>query len=201
MNDYPSLNVRFPEKEIFLRTGGHLTRTEMSADEKNHFRSLALRAFDRCTPCGRWEFFEVGKVAVDGIILADGTVIAGSDFAARCVGITHLWCGFATAGKAVVALRDRASDIYEKVVFDAVGAETADGAMDMLHALAATELRRHNLIMHSRRYSPGYGDMPLFMQQFFFDRLALSELEISLNEAYYMTPEKSVTAFCGITAG
>ena len=89
MNDHPSLNICFPGKEIFLRTGGHLTKTRMTAAEKLRFHALALEAFEKCQPRGRWEIFKVKEVKENGILLADDTLIAGKDFAGRCAGITH----------------------------------------------------------------------------------------------------------------
>lgn len=198
MNDYPRLNVALPEKEIFLRLGGHLTVTRLSEAEKIRFKSLSFKAFERCCPRGRWEIFEVENVNEYGILLQDGFTVKSRDFAARNPGITHLWCGAVTVGKDVVDLRDNTAKVSESAVFDAVGAECADRAMDVLQELAGQYLRRQGLILSPRRYSPGYGDMALEIQQFFFERLHLNELDMSLSEAFYMIPEKSVTAFAGI---
>ena len=198
MTDYPFLNICFPEKEIFLRLGGHLTKTEITSAEKLRFHSLALKAFEQCHAQGRWEIFKVNAVREDGILLADNSFIASKDFARRCQKITHLWCGFATVGKAVTQLRDNSEKISEKALFDAVASECADAAMDMVQQLARQSLQRQNMVLAERRYSPGFGDMDLSVQKFFFERLALNELDILLSEAYYMIPEKSVTAFAGI---
>lgn len=198
MFDHPMLPVTFPEKEIFLRLGGHLTKTEISPDESIRFRALALKAFHACKPCGRWDIFPVREVAADGILLENGSFIPGRDFAARCTGITHLWCAAVTVGKEIVALRDNAAKVSESAVFDAVASESADAAMDAVFTISRTALRRQALELDKRRYSPGYGDMPLTVQKFFFSALKLEELELTLNEIFYLIPEKSVTAFAGI---
>jgi cobalamin-dependent methionine synthase I len=52
--------------------------------------------------------------------------------------------------------------------------------------------------MDDKRYSPGYGDMPLEMQKIFFSQLHLEELKMVLNDNFYMIPEKSVTAFAAV---
>lgn len=198
MTAYQILNIPFPEKEIFLRLGGHLTKTELTADERCRFLTAARKAYNACRPCGRWEVFEVKKVASDGIELIDGEVIPGGDFASRVHGITHLWCGAITVGKEVSALLETTPSVSEKAIYDAAASETADETMDALHRLAQHQLQKQNMMINQRRYSPGYGDMPLAVQEFFFSRLRLSELGMTLNEIFYISPEKSVTAFAGI---
>ena len=198
MNEFSSLKVIFPGKKIFLRLGGHLTRSRMPQEEMRRFNSLALKAFEFCHPRGRWDIVRVKKITGEGILLSDDCWIGSRDFAARCAGSTHLWYGAVTVGAEVVALRDTAEKVSESTVYDAVGAETADAAMDLLHRMAGKQLQRQAMVLADRRYSPGYGDMSLEIQHFFFERLKLAELGLSLSEAYYMIPEKSVTAFAAV---
>ncbi|MBE6376702.1 MAG: hypothetical protein E7050_09580 [Lentisphaerae bacterium] len=201
MFDYPALPVKFPAKNIFLRLGGHLSKNEITAAERSCYEKTALEAFDFCRFAGRWEIFPVERVEEKGIVLSCGKFIPSADFASRCAGITHLWCGAATAGKEIVSRRDGSEKISVKSIYDAVGAESADEAMDTLQRLAGSELRRKGLLLAERRFSPGYGDMPLTVQEFFFSSLHLAELDMSLSETLYITPEKSVTAFAGVWQG
>lgn len=48
------------------------------------------------------------------------------------------------------------------------------------------------------RFSPGYGDVPLEIQKYFFSLLPCSKIGLSLMDSLIMAPEKSVTAFIGI---
>jgi cobalamin-dependent methionine synthase I len=198
MKYFPALSVKFPEREIFLRLGGHLSKTVLSADDRYRFQRAALRALEVCHPQGGWEIFPVDKVTDQAVILSDGSVIKGGDFARRCAGITHLWAGAVTLGKAVTLLRDEAANISDAAVYDAVASECADEAMDLLHEFARQELMRQAMTLELRRYSPGYGDMALDIQAFFFEKLNLAAWGMSLSETYYMIPEKSVTAFAGV---
>lgn len=198
ITEHPRLNVLFPEQAVFLRLGGNLTKTAFGETERRKFLTVALRAFDLCRPAGRWTVLPVKQVLPGSILLADGTEIPGGDFAGRCGGISHLWCGAVTAGAAVTAARDELSSVAERAVYDAVGAECADAAMDTLQELSRQMLLRQALGMAERRFSPGYGDMPLSVQRFFFEKLRLEELSMSLGENLFITPEKSVTAFSGV---
>ena len=198
MFEYRTLPIIFPEKEIFLRLGGHLTKTQLLPEEKCRFLRSARAAFELCRPAGRWEIFPVGSVDPQGVTLQDGTLIPGGDFAARCQGITHLWCAAVTVGSEVTDARDHISDVTTKAIYDAAASESADAAMDAIFTLSRTSLRRQAMGLDKNRYSPGYGDMPLPVQKFFFSALKLEELDLTLNENFYLIPEKSVTAFAGI---
>ncbi len=198
MRCFPALSIKFPEREIFLRLGGHLSKTVLSPDDRYRFQRAAFRAFEVCHPRGCWEIFPVDEVTDNAVILSEGRVINSGDFARRCAGITHLWAGAVTLGEAVTELRDEAANVSDAAVYDAVASECADEAMDLLHELARQELMRQSLALELRRYSPGYGDMALDIQAFFFEKLDLASLGMSLSEIYYMTPEKSVTAFAGV---
>lgn len=48
------------------------------------------------------------------------------------------------------------------------------------------------------RFSPGYGDLPLEYQKTVFELLSPSRIGITLNDSYFMTPSKSVTAIIGV---
>ena len=49
------------------------------------------------------------------------------------------------------------------------------------------------------RYSPGYGDVSLEIQKEFFRLLPCTKIGLTLMDTLIMSPEKSVTAFVGIT--
>ena len=93
---------------------------------------------------------------------------------------------------------ENCEDISCKAIFDAAASETADAAMDFLHGVSAKNLLSQGLSLDKRRYSPGYGDMPLAMQKIFFSHLHLDELGMVLCDNFYMIPEKSVTAFAAV---
>lgn len=50
------------------------------------------------------------------------------------------------------------------------------------------------------RFSPGYGDVSLDVQNIFFELLCCQKnIALTLNDSLIMSPEKSVTAFIGVT--
>lgn len=58
-----------------------------------------------------------------------------------------------------------------------------------------------NSLPSARRYSPGYGDVPLEVQKVFFNLLDCGKIGLALMDTLVMSPEKSVTAFIGVQGG
>ena len=191
--------LEYPEKEIFLRLGGHLAKTVLMPEQEQHLRCIARKAFDQCELQGRYGIFAIDSVQDDAVILSCGEEIRSESFARKCKGLTHLWCGAVTAGKKVTGIRDSLDSVADRAVWDAVGGESADAAMDFIHRNACRELLRKGMNLSSWRYSPGFGDMTLEVQKFFYRCLRMAEMNIVLTEHCFMLPEKSVTAFAGIT--
>lgn len=156
---------------------------------------LSRESFDRCRPCGRWEMLPVISAADDGVETGNGFIRLGRDFTQQCKNAAFLWLGAVTTGQAVTIMRDRLASTADAAICDAVASECADAAMDALCRLARSELRRQGLALSSRRFSPGYGDMPLALQKLFYSVLNMAEMELDLTAENFFEPEKTVTAF------
>ena len=91
--------------------------------------------------------------------------------------------------------------MLEAAIFDAVGSECADLAIELLQKLAGAELCRWGANISQQRFSAGYGGVELFHQKEIFQQLELENLGISLTETFIMQPEKSVTAFALVNNG
>ena len=89
------------------------------------------------------------------------------------------------SGASVMA--EMAANIAEKLI----RSEIARGAADQTQEAAPLFL--------TERFSPGYGDSPLEMQQQVLDLLgAQDKLGITLSKGYMMSPSKSITAIMGL---
>ena len=115
-------------------------------------------------------------------------------------------CREAVAFAATVGLElDRLISRYSRVspsralLFQAIGAERIEALCDAFCADMAAELARSGRGV-TRRFSPGYGDLPLSLQRELFQVLDCPrKIGLSLNESLLMTPTKSVTALMGVT--
>ena len=200
IRSFTRLTVELPSRDIFLRLGGNLYKTKLSAAAAASTAISVSNAFALCRLQGRYTVIPVRRWFDDGIETASGSSWnLGRDFCSRCQQCPFLWMGAVTAGKAVTDARDSRASVAEQLIYDAVGSESADAAMELLHRLAATELRPRGMQLAPRRYSPGYNDMPLAVQQRFFEVLDMAQMDITLSGNYFMTPEKSVTAFAAIS--
>ena len=193
--DLPHIAIDFPEQDIFFRLGGNRFKTVISPKEQADYQNHCRRAFSLIAPCGRFAVEKIGKFFPDGVEAGGKFLPLGKVFTATADGAQYLWYGAVTVGKAVVEARDAQEQTGISAIYDAVGSECADKAMDTIFKLAHAELLRQGAMLHSRRFSPGYGDMPLELQKFFHSRLAMSEMGVEITGNLFLTPEKSVTAF------
>lgn len=80
----------------------------------------------------------------------------------------------------------------------AYGTERIESLCDLFCDDIKSELQQNNLTI-TPRFSPGYGDLELSLQNQIFNILDCNrQLGMSLNESLLMSPSKSVTAIFGI---
>ncbi len=83
------------------------------------------------------------------------------------------------------------------LLLQAIGAERIEALCDRVCACAQEEYKTTDRLLS--RFSPGYGELPLAMQQEIFAALDCSrQLGMTLNESYAISPSKSVTALAGL---
>lgn len=94
---------------------------------------------------------------------------------------------------------DRAIKKYSEIspskslVFQAIGAQQVESLCDKF----CEEMKKAFVI--TPRFSPGYGDLPIEIQQNIFSVLDCPKsIGVTLNNSMLMTPSKSVTAIIGI---
>ena len=97
-----------------------------------------------------------------------------------------------------IALAMRDGDGLKAIVFDAYASEYVDGTLDVIMSRKNESLRRTGQKLTRHRYSPGYGDLDLKYQKAIFELLDLSTLDVTINENYLLSPEKSVIAIAGV---
>ena len=80
-------------------------------------------------------------------------------------------------------------------MLDAAAGALVESLCDKLTATLEKELGPVTL---EKRFSPGYGDLPLSAQQRVFDLLELSRIGVGLGSSMLLSPAKTVTAVIGI---
>ncbi len=107
----------------------------------------------------------------------------------------------ATLGSQIDTLIRKASvsDMNEAVIMDAVTSVLIEAVMEEFEAEVREEYRHQGHFITSR-YSPGYGDFPITVQNDFLHLLdAGRKIGLYATPTHILTPRKSITAVCGIS--
>ena len=141
------------------------------------------------------------EVTADEIIRFAGKEIKSHHLSLNLRGCHSVYLFAATLGPEVDKLIQRTSKINQAkaVMLQAGGAMFIEQYVELLQIfLRQEEEKNHNFIRP--RYSPGYGDVTLEAQKIFFELLQCQKnLALTLNDSLIMSPEKSVTAFIGVS--
>lgn len=198
MRIFDRIAIEFPEKEVFLRLGGNSFKTVLAGGMTTEFARHCAKAYAAVAPCGRYKVSAI-SLSLPDVVVCDGEeIFLGRDFVSQAEGAEYLWCGAVSIGHELEKLMEESDSMSLRAIYDASGSECADAAMDVLFHLAGNELLRRGLVLSPRRFSPGYGDMPLVLQKFFYHKLNMAEMGVTLTEKMFLVPEKSVTAFAFI---
>lgn len=198
---FESIRIDIPERAILRRLGFRRNATEASPERQAQVLGLIKQAVQIIELRG--SCLTLGLSASDGqsVTLADGTVFTGSGLRELLASCDQALLMGATAGPAVmqaISAATAAGDMLTSVVYDATASEMTDKALNWLMDYHARTLRRQGRRLTERRYSAGYGDFALENQQEFHRLLELESIGVSITETSILSPEKSVTAVCGI---
>ena len=96
-----------------------------------------------------------------------------------------------------VARQQDENEPHRAVVLDAIGSETVEAAAESLNALIETMARQAKASI-TRRFSPGYGDLPVEIQPAIHAELHLDGLGIQVTDRHMLLSQKSITAVIGV---
>lgn len=170
-----------------------------------------MREIDQCkkelekviTPRFVYERFDLLQKEEGGrSVLSFGGLETGSkDLARNLKGCTGVYVMAVTLGPWPDILVRRASveKMSRALIFQAVAAAMTEAWCDEINDRIRFEAEREGFYTRPR-FSPGYGDLPLSLQEQISGILNLpKEIGVSLNESFLMTPSKSVTALIGVS--
>ena len=140
-------------------------------------------------------------VQTDGVRLDCGLLLPGRDLAAHLRGCSRAALLAATLSAPVDALlrRAQAEDLAAAVALDCCATAAVEAVCD----LAEAEIRvRFPGCSFPFRFSPGYGDLPIELQDPILRLLdAPRRVGLCATDRHILTPRKSVTAVLGISDG
>ena len=148
----------------------------------------------------KWTYFDLA-VQTDGVRLDCGLLLPGRDLAAHLRGCSRAALLAATLSAPVDALlrRAQAEDLAAAVALDCCATAAVEAVCD----LAEAEIRvRFPGCSFPFRFSPGYGDLPIELQDPILRLLdAPRRVGLCATDRHILTPRKSVTAVLGISDG
>lgn len=198
INSVDHLGLVLPEDAILSRLGRNRYLSVMDQELSVKLRLAMQKAFARLRPRGRWKLLRIVCKNAGEVVLDDLWKIKSRKFAEFVQSADYLYLSAVTIGSELPQAMEQAQsagNMFEAAVFDAVGSECADLAIELLQKIAAAELLRNGWLLSQRRFSAGYGGVELFHQQEIFKQLELEDMQMSLTESFIIQPEKSVTAF------
>lgn len=201
LNYMERIPVVLPEKEILARLKYNIHKTEMDEATYGRFLGIMNRGFAACEPRGVWLRMDIEYMQDETVFLEDGFSIESRSVANLLGGSSAAALMAVTVGPAIVELASQAvnsGDGASALVYDAVGSETAEAAIEWLNMYIGQQVKRRGENLTKMRFSAGYGDFLLENQKQFFELLRLDKLGVSITDRYIFIPEKTVTAIAGI---
>jgi len=201
LNTIEKIPINIPEKEIFSRLKANIHNLKLDDDTKKRIISKIREGFSMCEPKGAWIREKISQMEDESVTFENGITLKSKSIKDLLIRSNSAIFLFATAGSKIVKATEdsfKIGDSSSSIIYDAVGSESADAAIDWLHEYIRKELRRSSESLTRMRFSPGYGDFLLENQKYFFDLLNMKDFGVSINEKYIFSPEKTVTAIIGI---
>jgi hypothetical protein len=192
-----------PNRRIYRRLGYRRGVTRISPEEEKDVERWIAEAAALVRLKGAARRLHVIRKNEAGVAIAGGPTWQSRDLAAFVGAADEIVLLGATAGPEIVAAVRRDADgqmLKRGVVFDAVGSEMADAALDWIMAFYNRTLRREGRGLSRRRYSAGYGDFSLAGQVDIHRLLEMERWGVHITDSFILEPEKSVTAVAVVGA-
>lgn len=183
----------------YLGQHGH----ELTDDLAARFQDAVARCEHIAQPRGIARSFMIDRSLPDGIAL-EGTslVLTGRNIARHLEGCTLACLLAVTLGMQTERelARLQATSPLDALLFDACASSMAEEAAQAA-SMRIAELAEEAGLVPTKRFSPGFGDLPLDLQATFLAAIdADKSLGIHAGSSHLMTPMKSVTAIVGLAS-
>lgn len=188
--------IEINQKELERRLGGCQDRGDAVFEE-------CRKALLEAAVC-RYALVKTEVVVTENTCCFDTFSIESRDLAKNLGGCDEAWLMGVTIGPGVDRLLARLAvkSPAKHFITDAYASALVEALADKAEELVKTAEKTNSGVSESRtrpRYSPGYGDCRIENQRGLLERLrAKKRLGISLDEACFMKPVKSITAIIGV---
>jgi hypothetical protein len=191
-----------PKREMILsRLGYRNGITVLNTNDITLIEEGIKQGSCLCKPAGAYLFMSISSKTDSGIVLDKGMSFQSQSLSKLLKDSHYVVLMAATVGKEVterIFNEVEKGDAAKGLIIDSVASQTADAALDWMVHILDRMLAREGKRLTRRRYSPGFGDLPLLYQKDIFEALQLDKLNMTLTEKFMLVPEKSVIAILGV---
>jgi hypothetical protein len=193
--------IEKPLKMVLTRLGYRSSKTILTAQQRQSLYATIEEGFSLCEPQGCWRCVAIKEKKEEMIILENGPVLKSKSIVSLLRDSSAVAFMASTIGPAIVEATSQAVERGEgaiAVIYDAVGGQSADAAMNWINEYVRGQLSRRAERLTVHRFLSGFGDFGLENQKEIYSLLELDRLGLNLTSRYMLAPEKSVTAVAGI---
>jgi len=191
-----------PERKSIMSRLGYMGHSKpLNPKDQRFIDEISSLGLALCRNKGAAGRFKIKGRTIKAVVMTDGAIFESCRLSTMLEKSEEVLLMAGTAGSEItdrITIEMDKGNAAAAVVMDAVASVSADmildWIMDAFNKLLLAEARR----LTRRRYSPGFGDLPLSSQAAIFRLLGLEKLNLTLNESMMLEPEKSVLAIAGI---
>ncbi|WP_341876262.1 vitamin B12 dependent-methionine synthase activation domain-containing protein [Defluviitalea saccharophila] len=197
---FENIWIEPPMGRILYRLGYKKTKTKLDDNQRERIEELIWQGVSHCHPRGAFLILPITKRTEDSITIGRHLVESKS-LTELLKNSEEVALMASTIGDEIIHAIEqeiKQENSVKAVIYDSTASQIADKTVAWVMDFINKSLQKEAKELTSMRFSPGYGDLDLKYQKIFFEELKLEKLGIRLTETYMMTPEKSVTAICGV---
>jgi len=198
---FESISIPIPYREIYRRLGFTSGVTKISPPQREEMQRHIKDAASLIQLKGVGLRVPIQEIKGSEVSLVEGLVFESQHLARFLRNCSQIVLMAATAGTGILDAIEKdieGSNVTHGVVLDATASEMVDASLDWIMDYFNRTLLRENRRLLRKRYSAGYGDLPLETQKTMYQLLQLDRIGVQITESCILVPEKSVTAITGI---
>ena len=193
-------SIKVPVKAV-LRRLGYPVDEELNGQVKPIFEAELERAPEYFEPKGVYRILPIASMDDRSIRMKNEDFhIESCQVAKMLKDSSYIVLFMSTLGPKLEEEVKRLFDqdhMAEAVILDAIGSETADAVADELHHKVMKSIAADKGYRITPRFSPGYGDWSVTVQNEFLSTCGGDLIGITVNDSSLMHPRKSVSAVLG----
>jgi hypothetical protein len=201
LNVITKIPISVPVDKVYSRLGRNRHINELAESQKKRIDEAIAAGFALCDLKGVWLRLKIIECDAGTVVLENNVVFESAALVKLLKKSTDVILFAATAGADIVenvSAVGMQGDGVRALVYDAVGSESADDAMNWMQGYLNQYFKRFGEQLTKRRFSAGYGDLSLDTQRVFYELLELEKLGIVITDECILRPEKTVTAIAGV---